>query len=173
MAQIYAMKTEEIQEYERKHQEEVRRLAGECMVILENDGVLPLKENTKKLALFGTGVRHTIKGGTGSGDVNVRENISIAKGLEEAGFELVTGAWLDRYDQMLAEAQENYLKKLQQISEETGAPTVIVGFEHPFEAPEQPEITAEDVKEADAAIYVISRNSGEGKDRKAEKGDYY
>lgn len=173
MAQIYALKTDEIQEYERKHQEEVRRLAGECMVILENDGALPLKENTKKLALFGTGARHTIKGGTGSGDVNVRESISIAQGLEEAGFELVTGSWLDRYDQILAEAQENYLKKLQHISEETGAPTVIVGFEHPFEAPEQPEITAEDVKEADAAIYVISRNSGEGKDRKAEKGDYY
>lgn len=173
MAQIYALKTDEIQEYERKHQEEVRRLAGECMVILENDGVLPLKENTKKLAVFGTGARYTIKGGTGSGDVNVRENISIAQGLEEAGFELVTGAWLDRYDQMLAEAQEKYLKKLQQISEETGAPTVIVGFEHPFEAPKQPEITREDVKEADAAIYVISRNSGEGKDRKAEKGDYY
>ena len=171
MAQIYALKTDEIQEYERKHQEEVRRLAGECMVILENDGALPLKENTKKLALFGTGARHTIKGGTGSGDVNVRESISIAQGLEEA--ELVTGSWLDRYDQILAEAQENYLKKLQHISEETGAPTVIVGFEHPFEAPEQPEITAEDVKEADAAIYVISRNSGEGKDRKAEKGDYY
>ena len=173
MAQIYALKTDEIQEYERKHQEEVRRLAGECMVILENDGALPLKENTKKLALFGTGARHTIKGGTGSGDVNVRESISIAQGLEEAGFELVTGSWLDRYDQILAEAQENYLKKLQHISEETGAPTVIVGFEHPFEAPKQPEITREDVKEADAAIYVISRNSGEGKDRKAEKGDYY
>ena len=50
---------------------------------------------------------------------------------------------------------------------------MLYAFENPFEEPEQPEITEADVKEADAAIYVISRNSGEGKDRRAEKGDYY
>ena len=145
MAQIDALKTDEIQNYEIEHQEEVRRLAGECMVILENDGVLPLQAGTKKVALFGTGARHTIKGGTGSGDVNVRENISISQGLERAGFKFVTEGWLDQYDRLYADAQEA----------------------------EQPEITEADVKEADAAIYVISRNSGEGKDRRAEKGDYY
>ena len=145
MTQIDALKTDEIQNYEIEHQEEVRRLAGECMVILENDGVLPLQVGTKKIALFGTGARHTIKGGTGSGDVNVRENISIAQGLERAGFKFVTEGWLDQYDRLYADAQEA----------------------------EQPEITEVDVKEADAAIYVISRNSGEGKDRRAEKGDYY
>ena len=145
MEQIDALKTDEIQNYETEHQEEVRRLAGECMVLLENDGILPLQSDAKKLALFGTGARHTIKGGTGSGDVNVRENISIAQGLENAGFEFVTEGWLDQYDRLYADAQEA----------------------------EQPEITEVDVKEADAAIYVISRNSGEGKDRRAEKGDYY
>lgn len=145
MTQIDALKTDEIQNYEIEHQEEVRRFAGECMVILENDGVLPLQAGTKKIALFGTGARHTIKGGTGSGDVNVRENISIAQGLERAGFKFVTEGWLDQYDRLYADAQEA----------------------------EQPEITEADVKEADAAIYVISRNSGEGKDRRAEKGDYY
>ena len=173
MAQIYALKTDEVQAYETAHQEEVRRLAGECMVILENDGVLPFGSETKKLALFGTGARHTIKGGTGSGDVNVRESISIAQGLESAGFELVTKRWLDRYDEILADAQVAYLKKVKEISEETGTPSIIVGFEHPFEEPQQPKITEADVQEADAAIYVISRNSGEGKDRSAEKGDYY
>ena len=30
-----------------------------------------------------------------------------------------------------------------------------------------------DAMKADLAIYVLSRNSGEGKDRRAEKGDYY
>ena len=94
MTQIDALKTDEIQNYEIEHQEEVRRLAGECIVILENDGVLPLQAGTKKIALFGTGARHTIKGGTGSGDVNVRENISIAQGLERAGFKFVTEGWL-------------------------------------------------------------------------------
>ena len=60
MTQIDALKTDEIQNYEIEHQEEVRRLAGECMVILENDGVLPLQAGTKKIALFGTGARHTM-----------------------------------------------------------------------------------------------------------------
>lgn len=168
MTQIDALKTDEIQNYEIEHQEEVRRLAGECMVILENDGVLPLQAGTKKIALFGTGARHTIKGGTGSGDVNVRENISIAQGLERAGFKFVTEGWLDQYDRLYADAQEAYAKKLNEFTEKTGKPSMLYAFENPFEEPEQPEIT-----EADAAIYVISRNSGEGKDRRAEKGDYY
>lgn len=168
MTQIDALKTDEIQNYEIEHQEEVRRLAGECMVILENDGVLPLQAGTKKIALFGTGARHTIKGGTGSGDVNVRENISIAQGLERAGFKFVTEGWLDQYDRLYADA-----KKLNEFTEKTGKPSMLYAFENPFEEPEQPEITEADVKEADAAIYVISRNSGEGKDRRAEKGDYY
>lgn len=173
MEQIDALKTDEIQNYEIEHQEEVRRLAGECMVLLENDGILPLQSDAKKLALFGTGARHTIKGGTGSGDVNVRENISIAQGLERAGFEFVTEGWLDQYDRLYADAQEAYAKELNEFTEKTGKPSMLYAFETPFEEPEQPEITEADVKEADAAIYVISRNSGEGKDRRAEKGDYY
>lgn len=173
MAEFYALKTDEIQKYETEHEEEVRRLAGECMVLLENDGVLPLSDQVKKIALYGTGARHTIKGGTGSGDVNVRESISIARGLKEAGFEIVTEEWLDRYDQELKKAQNAYLKKLKDISDETGEPSVIVGFKHPFEEPVQPCITEKDVPDADVAVYVISRNSGEGKDRAVEKGDYY
>lgn len=81
MTQIDALKTDEIQNYEIEHQEEVRRLAGECMVILENDGVLPLQAGTKKIALFGTGARHTIKGGTGSGDVIYVKTFRLHKGL--------------------------------------------------------------------------------------------
>ena len=173
MAQIYASKTNEIQKYETEHENEVCHLAGECMVLLENDGVLPFSDKIKKIALYGTGARHTVKGGTGSGDVNVRKTVSIARGLEEAGFEIVTEDWLDRYDRDLEEAQKTYLKKLKDMSDETGEPSVILGFKHPFQEPEQPIVEETDIKEADAAIYVLARNSGEGKDRRAEKGDYY
>ena len=85
----------------------------------------------------------------------------------------MTEDWHDRYDRDLEEAQKTYLKKLKDMSDETGEPSVILGFKHPFQEPEQPIVEETDIKKADAAIYVLARNSGEGKDRRAEKGDYY
>ena len=48
--------------------------AVEGIVLLENDGCLPVnpKINHGKLALYGAGAKMTIKGGTGSGEVNER-----------------------------------------------------------------------------------------------------
>ena len=63
MAEIFASKTAEIEEREVINAQISRKLAGECMVLLENDGALPI--HTKKVALFGNGARATIKGGTG------------------------------------------------------------------------------------------------------------
>ena len=58
-----------------------RKLAADGIVLLKNDDrVLPL-DITKPVALFGSGADKTIKGGTGSGDVNNRYNISIYTGL--------------------------------------------------------------------------------------------
>mgnify|MGYP004613988587 FL=1 len=56
--------------------------AVEGIVLLENDGCLPVnpKINHGKLALYGAGAKMTIKGGTGSGEVNERHVVSI---LEE------------------------------------------------------------------------------------------
>ena len=58
-----------------------RRAAAEGMVLLKNEGILPLKEGTK-IALYGVGASRTIKGGTGSGDVNERETVSIYKEIK-------------------------------------------------------------------------------------------
>lgn len=67
-----------------------RRAAAEGMVLLKNEGqLLPLKEETK-VALYGVGASRTIKGGTGSGDVNERETVSIYQGMKNAGFEITT-----------------------------------------------------------------------------------
>lgn len=46
----------------------------------------------------------------------------------------------------------------------------MVLFERPFKEPDAPLI--EKKEDTDTAIYVLSRNSGEGKDRECRKGDY-
>ena len=85
-----------------------RQAAAAGIVLLKNRGVLPLNPGAP-VALFGAGAGRTVKGGTGSGDVNNRASVSI---------------W-------------------------------------------------QDLKGAKAALYVISRIAGEGKDRRLEPGDYY
>ena len=45
--------------------------------------------------------------------------------------------------------------------------------ENPFAMPEGRAVTAEDTVDAQTAIYVVSRISGEGKDRRRVEGDYY
>ena len=60
-----------MENYEREHIRKVRALSSECMVLLKSDGSFPL-ESPGEIALYGNGARKTIKGGTGSGDVNVR-----------------------------------------------------------------------------------------------------
>ena len=63
--------------------------ATQGMVLMENkDQALPIsQEKGTKVALYGNGVYNTIKGGTGSGNVNVREegNILVKQGFEDAG----------------------------------------------------------------------------------------
>lgn len=173
MATYYAATSGEISKREQLHQEMVRGLAGECMTLLENNGVLPLKRRGK-IALYGNGARHTVKGGTGSGDVNSRSVASIEEGMEDAGFEITTKEWLKKYDQVLSEAQEVYWKKVKGIAEEKQLPEFVVTFSYAFPEPEAPLVTEEDVKasESDTAVYVIARNSGEGCDRFHQKGDY-
>ncbi|MDE7298958.1 MAG: glycoside hydrolase family 3 C-terminal domain-containing protein [Lachnospiraceae bacterium] len=173
MSNFYALTSPEVTELERKNQEEVRRLAAECMVLLKNDGALPLAAGSR-IALYGAGARHTIKGGTGSGDVNTREIVNIEQGLEAAGFAVTSGRWLDAYDRLYEQTQKDYLTKIRE--EAGGRPEKMIGlmFEHPFFEPDTPEITEADVAESgtDTAVFVITRNSGEGKDRIDRRGDY-
>ena len=116
MATFYASKTGEVSAREKEHSALVRELAGECMTLLENDGTLPLA-GAGKVAVYGNGVRHTVKGGTGSGDVNTRTVVPIEQGLKEAGFEILTGKWLEEYDKVLADAQAAYQAELAKKAE--------------------------------------------------------
>ena len=54
-----------------------KKAAEEGIVLLKNEGRLLPLEKGKRLALFGSGAGRTIKGGTGSGDVNERSSVSV------------------------------------------------------------------------------------------------
>ncbi|MDO5424867.1 MAG: glycoside hydrolase family 3 C-terminal domain-containing protein [Eubacteriales bacterium] len=159
---------------EKEHRVLIRRAAAESIVLLENDGTLPLKKGAK-IALYGAGARYTVKGGTGSGSVNNRSNVTIDEGLRNAGFSITTDAWLDDYDQRYAAAREAWIAKIYELAGEPGDPEELyrAHASNPQAAPLGAPITPESKTDTDTAIYVISRISGEGADRKAEKGDYY
>ena len=76
-----AKTSDAITDLEQRHANTVRELASECLVLLENDGALPIR-NPGRIAVFGNGARHTVQGGGGSGEVNTRFNVSICDGLQ-------------------------------------------------------------------------------------------
>lgn len=64
------------------------RIAEEGIVLLKNEGLLPM-DGTKKLNVFGWASTNAIYGGTGSGSTSDSyEKVTLLKGLENAGFEL-------------------------------------------------------------------------------------
>ena len=170
MKRYNAARQYEAEPREREHADLIRSIAPECMVLLKNNGVLPIKPS--KLALFGNGARRTVKGGTGSGDVNTRNNVNIEQGLKEAGIEIVSGSWLDRQDAWVEKKLREYYAMIDRIAKEKGASPVLVTFDYPYKEAAPVSIMPEDCHKADAAVYVISRNSGEGSDRNNERGDY-
>lgn len=166
----------DVEQREIDHMNLSRRLGGECVVLLENDGTLPLdtSENIAKVALFGNGARKTVKGGTGSGDVNTRNNVNVEQGFVNAGATITTLNWLERQDERLKKAKDEYLEWAGEEAKKQGKPLFCIAFDAPFKEPGSELITDEDIANADTdtAVYVIARNSGEGADRSAAPGDY-
>ena len=157
--------------YEIDHLAAVRALAPECMVLLRSNGAFPLTE-PGEIALFGSGARHTIKGGTGSGDVNSRHVTTIEEGLEAAGFTIVTRPWLEAYDRIRLRAHEDFIADIRAEAAERGLPAIMVGMGSVMPEPEYTiplDIPAG--TDPHAAVYVLSRTSGEGSDRTPEAGD--
>lgn len=161
------IQTQEEQKFEVEHMELSRKMAAECAVLLKSDGTLPLAR-AGKIAAFGSGVRKTVKGGTGSGDVNVRHFVTVEEGLENSGFIITSKAWLDGYDRIMENARLNFVQEIKKKAKETGANPVIYSMGKVMQEPEY-ELPLQG--EADTAIYVLARNSGEGADRKDERGD--
>ena len=157
----------ELFEYEKDHLQTLRSHLAECTVLLKSNGDFPL-DGPCKIAAYGSGVRKTIKGGTGSGEVNSRFFVNVEQGLENAGFTITTQAWLDQYDAMYVQARKDWLKQLKGEAKAHKTNVIIYGMgktmpEPNYELPQE--------GEGDVAIYVLARISGEGNDRTPTAGD--
>ena len=140
------------------HAAVTRQSALEGMVLLKNDGVLPLKD-VKNVAVFGCTSFDFIAGGTGSGNVNRAYIVSLLDGLKNAGFNVDESK------------KEEYLKH---IAKEADAFKASLGNDQlaaffpvprPSElVPDKKELAAS-VEKNDIAIITIGRNSGEFFDR--------
>ena len=160
-----------VTEREIKHRCFAKRAAEEAIVLLKNDGILPIQKKTS-LALLGIGAGKTVKGGIGSGDVNDRESISIYQGLAEEDVSIVSTAWLEDYEKRYQAARITWKEKILKEAEQVENPFDAYAV-NPFSFPVGRAVQSQDLEGAEIAIYVISRISGEGKDRRKEKGDYY
>lgn len=173
--QTFGAYTPEESQRERDHKVLARRVAAEGIVLLKNDGVLPL--TTKTVALYGPGSRMTVKGGSGSGDVRERHSVTIEEGLKKAGFVFPTTLWMDRfkekYDADVAAWRQDVEAKIKGFTPIQTMQMFDVIHENPMPYPAcTPILEDELTNETDTAIYVLSRQAGEGKDRRVEKGDY-
>ena len=138
------------------HAQVARRAAGESMVLLRNEGALPLK-GSEKVALYGITALDFVAGGTGSGDVNKAYVVNMEDAMAQAGFTLDKGladyykayVGYDKAQQALSGAQTSWFsrRKLAEIAIPAGA-------------------IENEAKANDVAVIVLGRNAGEGADRR-------
>lgn len=142
-----------------KYLEASARAVSGGIVMLKNDGALPLKQGGTA-AVFGRIQLHYYKSGTGSGGmVNVSKVIGITDGLLDAGYKL----------------DEQLLNAYREWDEQNP-------FDHgegwggePWSQKEMPltdELVGGAASRADAAIVIIGRTAGEEMDNKLEKGAF-
>lgn len=172
---IYGVSTKEETDREREHRAIARRAATDGIVLLKNDGALPLK--TKKVALYGAGARMTVMGGSGSGDTHARVNVNVETGLKNAGIEITSTAWLNRFESDYNRRMSEWKKKMNKLADSFSPIRTMDMFNaiHEHHAPQPgsaPVLESDLDGNADTAIYVLARQAGEGGDRKCERGDY-
>ena len=163
----------EVTQREKDNLQIAYQAACEAMVLLKNDGALPFK--TKKIALYGPGASMTIKGGTGSGEVNERHSVTILEGMENRGFEIATRDWINDFQKCYEEARAAYQEEKKKRVNILKVGSLMNMLMDDFRAPIGRAITEEEVAASgtDSCIYVVTRQAGEGGDRKAEKGDMF
>lgn len=140
-------------------QQTVEDVMNEGIVLLENDGTLPL-DSTANLNVFGWASTNPVYGGTGSGSgtVDASTAVSLLSGLENAGFSL---------NQELSDFYTAYRSDRPEI-------TINNGQDWTLPEPTADSYTDEMLENArafsDTALIVFSRPGGEGADLPNDMG---
>ncbi|MBE6718773.1 MAG: beta-glucosidase [Ruminococcaceae bacterium] len=140
----------------KEHIELSRKVAAEGMVLLENNGILPLKNNTT-VALFGIGSIDYVKGGGGSGMVYCDYVRNLYEGFMQKKPKILVYEPLTKY----------YYDYAIPLLSEHGGSKIFSEIEIPSE------LIDNAANNSDVAIITIHRFSAENRDRFAEKGDFY
>ena len=132
-----------------EHREIVRGLGADSIVLLKNNGMLPM--NKGKVALFGAGAVDTIYSGLFFNYVFTDKNVSVRDGLLENGFSFSTEVWLEKMEKAV-EINNKHDKAAKKSGKYEGKR---------YETEELP-ISKADMAEAvlgtDTCIYVVRHN---------------
>ena len=140
-----------------------RSSATEGMVLLKNEGALPLSKNCNIIALYGVSSYDMYVVGTGSGSVNYKHAVGLDEGLKAAGYKLEPSVY-------------NSYSKYVQEHKQTARPggfmrTNLTNHVIPQSLVRKPYQYRADAIASDIAIITIGRSCGESADRGYE-GDY-
>ena len=135
-------------------------LSAEGIVLLENNGVLPLAKGTR-IALFGRMQNHYYKSGSGSGGmVNVNHVVTIRE-----AFDTYTDLILD----------ENLKKIYEKFDEDQPIDKGVGWGNEPWSQKEMPlneALVADMADQCDVAVMILARLAGEDRDNVMEKGSF-
>ena len=138
-----------------------RQSSTEGMVLLKNNGCLPIR-SLKTVALFGVNSYDFLSGGLGSGAVNVPYVVDMVTGLKNIGVSTTP---------LLTEIYQNYVKYAKAKLKADKNPMMWFldqGQPKLDEIEISERCVQHEVQEADAAIVTIGRQAGEGMDRQID-----
>ncbi len=144
------------------HAQVVRKVGADGIVLLKNNGILPL--TGKRVALFGCTSYDWISGGSGFGGTSVGHyTVSLVEGMRSAGYE-VFKPLISLYTKHIADEEKRLFPN--------GRPQF--SLQPPARA-EEKQFTADEMNAAiagsDVAIITLGRKSGEAADR--PESDFY
>ena len=145
------------------HAQVSRSSATEGMVLLKNNGALPLAKGCKMISLYGTSSYDMYVVGTGSGSVNYKHAAGLDEGLKAAGYDLepsVSSAYSKYVHEHNTRMDANQFMR-----------TNLTNHVIPQSLVRKPFQYRADAIASNIAIITIGRSCGESADRGYE-GDY-